>query len=121
MVEDKHQIRLVICLPRLIRLRDAPAYLGIDKNVLNALSHSGRPPKRRTRWEVEKRQDARFDSRATAHKADLFIGGINSFMVIGAAISIALLLAGVAVGISGNENSTDRHFISAEGAVVSTQ
>ena len=42
-------------------------------------------------------------------------------MVIGAAISIALLLAGVAVGISGNENSTDRHFISAEGAVVSTQ
>lgn len=72
-------------LPRLIRLRDAPLYLGLDKNVFNrdvrpglaeirhgravlfdrmeldawadyTKSRCGRPPERRTKWQNEERQ-----------------------------------------------------------------
>lgn len=72
--------------PRLIRLREAPHYLGLDKNVFNrdvrselteirhgravlfdrmeldawadyTKSRCGRPPERRTKWQEEGRQD----------------------------------------------------------------
>ncbi len=83
MVEESRQIGPI--LPRFIRLKDAPGYLGLDKNVFNASvrpelteirygravlfdrleldawadytrSRCGRPPKRRAKWHKEERR-----------------------------------------------------------------
>jgi len=35
-ISDDHHLLSITCLPRLIRLRDAPAYLGMNKNYFNA-------------------------------------------------------------------------------------
>jgi len=76
-----------VCLPRFIRLKTAPAYLGLDRNVFNRAvrpelteirygravlfdrleldawadytrSCCGRPPERRMKWHKEGRQDS---------------------------------------------------------------
>ncbi len=83
MVEDQRQFGSII--PRFLRLKDTPGYLGLDKNVFNASvrpelteirygravlfdrleldawadytrSRCGRPPKRRANWHKEERQ-----------------------------------------------------------------